>query len=79
MEQDGETEITFGIDGEVNPSGQPAFEGSIDTPSRRVALLAVPLKHLLAVPVESTRTRVRVWTNHTTEPDRVRIGLSASG
>jgi len=39
---DGETEVTLGPSSEVNPGTAPAFDGELDTPSRRIG----PARHL---------------------------------
>lgn len=73
MFQDGETRITLG-----NPkktSDRPAFDGFLDTPDRTVAVWIVPWEKVLEAKVSETRTRLRIWTNHPSEPDDVYIGI----
>jgi len=72
---DGQTDVTLGAAGDVNPGSQPAFDGTLETPSRVVALSTVEKETVLKSPVLGTRARVRIWTNHPTEPDKVIIGL----
>ena len=75
MEQDGETEIVLGLMHEINPGSRPAFDGMLETPSRAVVVSTVEEEVLLEAIVSSTRTRVRIWVNHPTEPDKVLVGL----
>jgi hypothetical protein len=72
---DGETEMVLGPAAEVDPGGKPAFDGIIATPSRKVAVTTVEGEAILVTAVPDTKTRVRVWTNRTREPDRVLIGV----
>jgi len=72
---DGETEIILGPIIEVNPNAQPAFDGILETPKFSVVVSTVERETILSSSVPSTRTRVRIWVNHPTEPDKVQIGL----
>lgn len=74
MSQDGETEIILGRSSEVDPGAKPSFDGTIETPNRTIAVWTVESKRLLRANVPSTRTRVRVWRNHPTEPNRIAVG-----
>jgi hypothetical protein len=74
-EMDGETEITLGPAGSVAPNGPPAFDGDLETPSGVVVVSTVDYEEVLCVPTPTPRTRVRIWVNHPTEPDRIVIGL----
>jgi hypothetical protein len=69
--QDGETLISL-TDEEI-PVGEPAFDGTLDTPKRNVSVCSILLEPLIGCEVASEKTRVRVWTNHLAEPDEVRI------
>jgi hypothetical protein len=73
MFQDGETKITLGPP--VKADDRSAFDGFLDTPHRTVAVWIVPWERVLETRVPTTRTRVRIWTNHSTEPDDVYIGV----
>jgi hypothetical protein len=70
---DGETRVALGKPIETND--RPAFDGYLDTPRRKVAVWTVEWKRLLETSVPTTRTRIRVWTNHPTEPDDVYVGV----
>jgi hypothetical protein len=73
MYQDGETEVALGRP--LNTNRRPAFDGFLDTPSRKVAVWTIEWDKVLATSVPTTRTRIRIWTNHPTEPDDVHIGV----
>jgi hypothetical protein len=75
MFMDGETEVTLGNTSEVGTSDKAAFEGMLESPSRVVVVSTVGWKPILSSAVTSRITRVRIWTNHPTEPDKVVIGL----
>jgi hypothetical protein len=74
-EVDGETEITLGTAGEVDPGGSPVFDGQLATPSGVVQVVTVEWKPLLKAPVSTVSTRIRIWTNHPKFPDKVMIGV----
>ena len=73
MCQDGETRITLG--NPTKTSYRPAFDGFLDTPDCTVAVWTVPWEKMLEAKVPTTRTRLRIWTNHPSEPDDVYIGV----
>jgi hypothetical protein len=73
---DGETEIIIGNQGEINPAGQLAFESSIETPNRTIILSTSERETLLTRSVPNSRTHVRVWVNHSMEPDHIVVGLT---
>jgi hypothetical protein len=73
---DGDTTITLGPFGELPPQpAPPKFDGLLATPKRRVLLTDANIPEILSMDVPETRTRVRIWTNHKTEPDNVIIAL----
>jgi hypothetical protein len=74
-EQDGPTEITMLQQPMRTPDDSPALDQMLETPGREVAVWTVERRKLLHAHVASTRTRVRIWTNHPTWPDKVFIGL----
>lgn len=73
--QDGPTEVTLGEVGEVNPGGEPAFNGDLATPKKLVIISTSDRKTLLEMPVQSEQTRVKVWINRETSPDKILVGL----
>ncbi len=74
-EVDGETAFTLGEAADVNPGFQPAFDGRLKTPSRKVSLQTVERHTILEAPVQQQETRVRVWTNDPKRPDEVIVGI----
>lgn len=72
---DGTTMFALGSGAEVDPGREVAFDGTIDTPSRRVAIATVEGERVLEQQVAGQRTRVRVWTHRVREPDEVMVGL----
>lgn len=74
-ELDGETEFVLGTTNEVDSGQGSAFDGYLETPTRRVVLRSVLGETLLEHEVSQARTRVRIWVNHDSEPDRIVVGL----
>ena len=74
-EVDGDTEFTLGETGYVSPAGEPAFQGGLKTPNRKVTLRTVTGQTILETPVLQQETMVRVWTNDSSEPDQVVVGI----
>ena len=74
MSQDGDTEVTLSdsVD-EVAAQGAPAFDGTLETPSRRLVLQSADLEVFLEMKTEGPRSRVRVWSNDPREPDQIAI------
>jgi hypothetical protein len=75
MFADGETEVTLGTSDEVDPGEPPAFDATLETPSHAVVVWTVEDEMVLSAKVPDAETRVRIWVNHPTEPDKVIIGL----
>lgn len=74
--QDGDTTITLGPFEELFPQAKPPkFDGVLETPEYRVDLFDANTPEILSMEVPGMRTRVRIWTNHPTEPDDVIIAL----
>lgn len=73
---DGDTTITLGPFEELTPQAKPPkFDGMLNTPEYRVVLSDANMPEILSMAVPGVRTRVRIWTNHQTEPDDVVIAL----
>lgn len=73
---EGDTTITVGPFEELTvPAKPPKFDGMLDTPEYRVVLSDANMPEILSMEVLGLRTRIRIWTNHPTEPDNVIIGL----
>jgi hypothetical protein len=47
----------------------------LQTPTRRLAIRTVRGALLLEEPVLATETRLRIWVNAATEPDRIAVGI----
>jgi hypothetical protein len=73
---EGDTTITLGPYEELAlPAGPPKFDGYLETPEQRVDLFDANMPEILSMQVPGLQTRVRIWTNHPTEPDNVIIAL----
>lgn len=73
---EGNTTITLGPFEELQPQKTPPkFDRMLDTPEYRVVISDAITPEMLTAVVPSIRTRVRIWTNHKTEPDDVIIAL----
>jgi hypothetical protein len=72
---DGETEFALGSALEVDPGGQPVFVGTLEAPKHAVAIRSVLGHTILETPVRRTHATVRIWVNHPSEPDAVRVGV----
>ncbi|HEY2514125.1 MAG TPA: hypothetical protein VGI39_24830 [Polyangiaceae bacterium] len=70
--QDGETSLSVSDEGATSDE-EPTFDGTIDTPKKKVSICSVLLEPLVECEVASGKARVRIWTNHPAEPDDVRI------
>jgi len=79
MSQDGPTAFTIGDFRKVMPQRvpqeAPAFDGWLETPTERIIVSSAERETFLEMPVRTKKTRVRIWTNHPTEPDEVIIGV----
>lgn len=75
MEQDGPTKVTLGAAEDVTSEDRPAFDVFLETPSRNVTVFTSENRPVMEAGVLGTRTRLRIWTNHPSEPDEVVIGL----
>lgn len=74
-EDAGETEIVLGSCCGVDTGEQPAFEGMLQTPNRKLVIRTVHGITLLEMPVPATETRLRIWVNDSSEPDRIAVGI----
>jgi hypothetical protein len=69
-EMDGETTIRLG-DKFAAPEGIVAFDGLLDTPGLRVAVIDSGAKSLLSMHVRNRITHVKVWVNDTNETNLI--------
>lgn len=73
---DGDTTLTLGpVDELGSQPEKPTFDGVLKTPYREVLLFDVNIPEIMKMEVPGKETRIRIWTNHPTEPDNVIIGL----
>jgi hypothetical protein len=70
---DGDTTITLGPFDEVDTATEPAFDGMLNTPDNKIILFDAVEPEMASAHVPATQTRIRIWTNHPTEPDDVTI------
>ena len=73
-EVSGSTIFTLGPAREVAPDFELAFDGMIETPSKKLIITTVLDEILLEADVTDLTTRVRVWLNHPKWPDKVVVG-----
>ncbi len=74
-EDDGETEIVLGSYGSVDADKELVFEGLLQTPNRKLVVRTVRGVTLLELPVPTTETKVVIWVNDSSEPDRIAVGV----
>ncbi len=73
---DGDTTITLGPSNELPAQNMPLRSDSVlETPQHRVLLSDVHMPEILSMSVPGSRTRIRIWSNHETQPDNVMIAL----
>jgi hypothetical protein len=71
---DGDTRMTLGRSDEIPAQSMPLrFDGSLNTPEKRILLFDVNMPEILSMEVAGRETRVRIWTNHASEPDKIVI------
>jgi hypothetical protein len=70
---DGETELTLSDEG-VAP-GVPVFDGVLETPSKVIEASTSENETLMLCEVARDSTRVRVWTDHPSEPKHIFVAL----
>lgn len=73
MQDDGDTAVTLAPFGDVARSDVSAFDGMLETPTGQVVVSVVDRTVLLEGRSGSACTRIRVWTNHPSEPDEIVI------
>ncbi|MEZ5764289.1 MAG: hypothetical protein R3D69_08580 [Xanthobacteraceae bacterium] len=75
MSDDGPTELTLSDQSGDAIAETPAFDGMLDTPSRVVEISTSEREVLLKSAVPRNLTRVRIWTDHPSEPDHILVVL----
>jgi len=74
-EVDGKTEFTLGNVKEVSPEAHLVFDGIINTPSSKISLETAECDPVIEIPTSGQRTRIWIWANSTSRPDKVIIGI----
>lgn len=72
---DGDTSIKLGSATEVGLPKQPAFDGQLLTPSRKIAIDGVLEENLLQINVSGIVTRLRIWTDGHRASNYVFVGV----
>jgi hypothetical protein len=62
-DSEGETDITVGAVNQISQSGHPAFDRTLETPSRKLIFEIVPGETVHEVVVPTDKTRVQIWTD----------------
>lgn len=73
--QAGDITVSLSDGGKTPNLTEPAFDGMLATPKGVVLLFDANMPEILSMKVPGRETRVRVWTNHPTEPDEIEIVL----
>lgn len=72
---DGKTDVTIGEFRDVRMQKKPTYDVTVDTPSAELKLKTSEDETLHRERVQANKTRVRIWTNHPDQPDKIVIGL----
>jgi hypothetical protein len=63
VDSEGETSVTIGAANQVKPDQKLLFDGTLETPSRKVILEIVPGEKVLEMSVPFATNRIRIWTD----------------
>lgn len=74
-EIDGPTEFKLGLAKDVDPGGEPSFQGIVKTPNHKIAIRSVLGQKILELPVPRAETKILLWLNDFHEPDKVIVGV----
>ncbi len=74
VDVDGETHLQIS-DTELQTELPLVFDGFIEAPNGRVTVSDAHLTEFGAVPVGGPKARIRVWTNHPSEPDQILVAV----
>ena len=72
-EQDGTTETTLSDEADVPPDCNLIFDGTVVTPSMKLSVCAVNDEVLLSIPTSSGESKLRIYSNDGTEPNKIVI------
>jgi hypothetical protein len=70
---EGDTNITIGPFEELNQLPAPDFDGLMNTPENKI-MLSDANDDIADIAVPTTRTRIRIWLDHPTQPENIVIG-----
>jgi len=75
----GEANVTIADESEECPEREPDFVCEVDTPSRQLEVSDSAQNFVLVVGVSEVKSRISIWMNHPSEPDKIffRIGMSS--
>lgn len=74
--QDGDTRIRIGPTAELPQHDLPLrFDGQLATSNGRIVVFETEMPEIITLDVPSQDTRIRIWSNHESQPDVVVIGL----
>lgn len=72
-QHDGPTSLRIGSDGDFTVADRLVFEGDLATPRRQFSLFSVLNEEIISIAVPRETTRLKIWVNDTSEPDRISI------
>lgn len=72
---DGSTFLTVGSPAEIEPKDQWSFEGTLQTPQRRIMVEQVDGEVLYDAPTSQVSTQICVWFSHPRWPEQVLIRI----
>ncbi len=75
-EVDGETTIVLTDQEDCANNQNPSFDGTLRVPTREISVCSVDDEKLITLSVVSEASRIRIFTNDPSEPDRVVILVS---
>ncbi|MGE0500895.1 MAG: hypothetical protein AB7I79_04455 [Rhizobiaceae bacterium] len=73
--EEGETELIVGSASEVPQLNVQMFDGIIPTPNGALLFSDAELTTIMTYPAKESRTRIRIWTDGSTLPDKVVVGI----
>ena len=74
VSSDGPTHL-FISDKPFNTENYLVFDGTINTPRQKIGFSDANLTDFYVVESQSTKTRIRIWTDHATEPEVVMVAI----
>lgn len=76
VRDEGKTRLVLSNSLEDAPDEPPVFMCDIATPSYILQVIETDLSILMQMETAATKTKLRVWTNHASEPDEITVLLS---